>query len=156
MPRPLRPPIGRQLAGTAKIVSRAFDDALAEAGGSVPVWLVLISLKSQRLRNQRELAAAVGIREATLTHHLNSMDEQGLITRRRDPSNRRVHLVELTDAGEAAFDRLRGAATAFDKRLRAGLSDEDIDLLAGLLGRLEANATGSASLPGSPGASRPG
>jgi MarR family transcriptional regulator, transcriptional regulator for hemolysin len=156
VPRPLRAPIGRQLAGTAKIVSRAFDDALAEAGGSVPVWLVLISLKSQRLRNQRELAAAVGIREATLTHHLNSMDEQGLITRRRDPSNRRVHLVELTDAGEAAFDRLRGAATDFDKRLRAGLSDEDIDLLAGLLGRLEANATGSASLPGSPAASHPG
>jgi len=138
------------------MVSRAFDDALAEAGGSVPVWLVLISLKSQRLRNQRELAAAVGIREATLTHHLNSMDEQGLITRRRDPSNRRVHLVELTDAGEAAFDRLRGAATDFDRRLRAGLSDEDIDLLAGLLGRLEANATGSASLPGSPAASHPG
>jgi MarR family transcriptional regulator for hemolysin len=154
--RPLRTPIGRQLAGTAKTVSRAFDDALAEAGGSVPVWLVLISLKSQRLRNQRELAAAVGIREATLTHHLNSMDEQGLITRRRDPSNRRVHLVELTDAGEAAFDRLRGAATDFDRRLRAGLSDEDIDLLAGLLGRLEANATGSASLPGSPAASHPG
>lgn len=156
MSRPLRTPIGRQLAGTAKTVSRAFDDALAEAGGSVPVWLVLISLKSQRLRNQRELAAAVGIREATLTHHLNSMDEQGLITRRRDPSNRRVHLVELTDAGEAAFDRLRGAATDFDRRLRAGLSDEDIDLLAGLLGRLEANATGSASLPGSPAASHPG
>jgi MarR family transcriptional regulator for hemolysin len=156
VPRPLRPPIGRQLARTAKTVSRAFDDALAEAGGSVPVWLVLISLKSQRLRNQRELAAAVGIREATLTHHLNSMDEQGLITRRRDPANRRVHLVELTDAGEAAFERLRGAATDFDKRLRAGLSDEDIDLFAGLLGRLEANVTGSASLPGSRAASRPG
>jgi MarR family transcriptional regulator, transcriptional regulator for hemolysin len=136
------------------MVSRAFDDALAKAGGSVPVWLVLISLKSQRLRNQRELAAAVGIREATLTHHLNSMDEQGLITRRRDPANRRVHLVELTNAGEAAFDRLRGAATDFDKRLRAGLSDEDIDLLAGLLGRLEANVT--ASVPSSPAASLPG
>ena len=156
MPRPLRPPIGRQLAGSAKTVGRAFDDALDEAGGSVPVWLVLISLKSQRLRNQRELAAAVGIREATLTHHLNSMDEQGLITRRRDPANRRVHLVELTDAGEAAFHRLRGAATDFDKRLRAGLGDEDMDLLAGLLGRLEANITGTASLPGSPAPNLPG
>ncbi len=156
MPRPLRPPIGRQLAGTAKTVSRAFDDALAEAGGSVPVWLVLISLKSQRLHNQRELAAAVGIREATLTHHLNAMDERGLISRRRDPSNRRVHLVELTDAGESAFDRLRSAATDFDKRLRAGLSDEDIDLLAGLLGRLEANVTGTASVPSSPAASLSG
>jgi MarR family transcriptional regulator for hemolysin len=120
-------------------VSRAFDNVLAQAGGSVPVWLVLISLKSQQVRNQRELAEAVGIREATLTHHLNSMDEQGLITRRRDPANRRVHLVELTEAGEATFQRLRGAATAFDQRLRAGLSGDEVSQLEALLGRLAAN-----------------
>jgi MarR family transcriptional regulator for hemolysin len=120
-------------------VSRAFDGALAQAGGSVPVWLVLISLKSQQVRNQRELAEAVGIREATLTHHLNAMDEQGLITRRRDPANRRVHLVELTEAGEDTFQRLRGAATAFDQRLRAGLSGDEVSQLEALLGRLAAN-----------------
>jgi MarR family transcriptional regulator for hemolysin len=120
-------------------VSRAFDDALAQAGGSVPVWLVLISLKSRPVRNQRELAEAVGIREATLTHHLNAMDEQGLITRRRDPANRRVHLVELTESGEAAFQRLRGAATAFDQRLRAGLTGDELSQLEALLGRLAAN-----------------
>jgi len=141
MPRPARTPIGLHLARTARSVSRAFDDALAQAGGSVPVWLVLISLKSQQLRNQRELAEAVGIREATLTHHLNAMDEQGLITRRRDPANRRVHLVELTDAGEAAFDRLRGAAAAFDKQLRAGFSDDEVADLEALLSRLAANVT---------------
>lgn len=139
MPRPARPPIGLHLARTARSVSRAFDNALAQAGGSVPVWLVLISLKSQQVRNQRELAEAVGIREATLTHHLNSMDEQGLITRRRDPANRRVHLVELTEAGEATFQRLRGAATAFDQRLRAGLSGDEVSQLEALLGRLAAN-----------------
>ena len=141
MPRPTRTPIGLQLARTARSVSRAFDDALAQAGGSVPVWLVLISLKSQPVRNQRELAEAVGIREATLTHHLNSMDGQGLITRRRDPANRRVHLVELTEAGEAAFQRLRGAATAFDQRLRAGLSGDEVSQLEALLGRLAANVS---------------
>ena len=134
-------PIGLHLARTARSVSRAFDDALAQAGGSVPVWLVLISLKSQQLRNQRELAEAVGIREATLTHHLNAMDEQGLITRRRDPANRRVHLVELTDVGEAAFHRLRGAAAAFDKQLRAGFSDDEVAGLEALLSRLAGNVT---------------
>jgi len=139
VPRPSSPPIGLHLARTARSVSRAFDDALAEAGGSVPVWLVLISLKSQQLRNQRELAEAVGIREATLTHHLNAMDEQGLITRRRDPANRRVHQVELTEAGEAAFQRMRGAATAFDQRLRSGLSGDEVSQLEALLGRLAAN-----------------
>ena len=122
-------------------MSRAFDDALAQAGGSVPVWLVLISLKSQQLRNQRELAEAVGIREATLTHHLNAMDEQGLITRRRDPANRRVHLVELNELGEAAFHRMRGAAVAFDEKLRAGFSDDEVASLESLLRRLETNVT---------------
>ncbi len=142
MPRPARPPIGLQLTRAARSVSRAFDDALAEAGGSLPVWLVLISLKSQQPGNQRELANAVGIREATLTHHLNAMDAQGLVTRRRDPANRRVHLVELTEAGEAAFLRLRSAATGFDQRLRIGINDQDVANLEVILGRLEHNATG--------------
>jgi MarR family transcriptional regulator, transcriptional regulator for hemolysin len=136
---PARPPIGLQLAQAAKPVSRAFGDALARAGGSLPVWLVLISLKNQPLASQRQIAAAVGVQGATLTHHLNAMEIAGLLTRRRDPGNRRVHLVELTAEGDALFLRLRDAAMAFDQRLRAGLSDEDLGQLEALLARLRAN-----------------
>lgn len=136
---PARPPIGLHLARAARVVSRAFDDALAQAGGSLPAWLVLLAVKTRRLANQRELATAVGIREATLTHHLNSMESDGLLTRRRDPENRRIHLVELTEAGEAAFLRLRAAAMAFDGRLREGFSGEEVAALDGLLDRLVAN-----------------
>jgi MarR family transcriptional regulator, transcriptional regulator for hemolysin len=142
MPPPTRTPVGLRLARASRSVGRAFDDALAEAGGSVPVWQVLISLKSRRPKNQRELAGAMGIREATLTHHLNAMDASGLITRRRDPQNRRVHLVELTPAGEDTFQRLRSAAAAFDERLRRGLSEDEVGLLEDLLSRLEVNVAG--------------
>jgi MarR family transcriptional regulator, transcriptional regulator for hemolysin len=137
--RPARTPIGLELARAARTVSRAFDDALTEAGGSLPVWLVLLNLKTRQLSSQRDLAEAVGVREATLTHHLNAMDSQGLVTRTRDPANRRVHVVELTPAGEAAFIRLAEAATAFDRKLRDGLTDTDLDGLAALLGRLASN-----------------
>ncbi len=136
---PSRPPIGLQLSRTAKVVSRAFDDALAAAGGTVPIWLILISLKTRRLASQRELAEAVGIREATLTHHLNAMDAGGLVTRQRDPANRRIHLVELTEAGEAAFHRMRAAAFAFDSQLRTGFGDEEMADLERMLDRLRGN-----------------
>ena len=139
--RPARTPIGLELARAARTVSRAFDDALTEAGGSLPVWLVLLNLKTRRMSSQRELAEAVGVREATLTHHLNAMDAQGLVTRTRDPANRRIHVVELTPAGEAAFLRLAQAAAAFDRRLRDGLTDADLDGLTALLTRLAANVT---------------
>jgi MarR family transcriptional regulator, transcriptional regulator for hemolysin len=135
-------PLGLHLARAAREITRAFDDALAEAGGSQPIWLVLISLKTRRLASQRELADAVGIREATLTHHLNAMDASGLITRRRDPENRRVHLVALTPPGEEAFFRMRKAALAFDARLRAGFDEEELAGFERVLDRLRGNASG--------------
>ena len=140
MPVPRTPPVGLRLSAAARVVARAFDEALAEAGGSMPVWLVLLNLKMRRqVANQRELAAAVGIREATLTHHLNAMESDGLLTRRRDPGNRRVHLVELTEAGEAAFARLRDAALAFDRRLGRGLGAAEVTAFEDVLTRLAAN-----------------
>jgi MarR family transcriptional regulator for hemolysin len=137
-----RLPLGLQLSQTARVVSRAFDDALDQAGGSLPVWLILLNLKTRRPGNQRELAEAVGVREATLTHHLNAMDAGGLITRRRDAVNRRIHVVELTEAGETAFLRMRQAAMAFDRRLNDGLTGAERDTLAELLRRLAANVGG--------------
>lgn len=133
------PPLGVRLANVAKDVSQAFDDALVAAGGSRASWLVLMSLKSRPAANQRELADTVGIRGATLTQHLNGMENDGLVTRRRDPENRRVHLVELTDEGEAAFRRMRQAAVRFDRRLRAGLAADEVAHLQHLLDRLHAN-----------------
>jgi MarR family transcriptional regulator for hemolysin len=164
MPPPLTVPIGLQLRQVTKAVSAAFDDALARAGGSLPVWLVLISVKSAQQgaepdgaaqgrtgrgsatrrggsgpAGQRRLAESVGIRDATLTHHLNAMEAAGLLTRRRDPANRRVHIVELTATGEALFSHLRDAAVAFDQRLCSELSEADLAALAGLLDRLREN-----------------
>jgi MarR family transcriptional regulator, transcriptional regulator for hemolysin len=127
------------LSRAARVVSRAFDEALADAGGSLPMWLVLLNLKTGRAANQRELAESVGVSDATLTHHLNAMEKSGLLTRRRDPDNRRIHLVELTDTGEAMFVRLRDAAVTFDRRLRRGLGAQELATLEGLLDRLASN-----------------
>jgi MarR family transcriptional regulator for hemolysin len=137
--RPAHQPFGLHLARVARTASRAFDEALAGSGGSLPVWLVLLNLKTRQLASQRELAEAVGIREATLTHHLNAMEADGLITRRRDTANRRLHVVELSETGEAAFLRLRDAAIAFDARLRRGITDQEIALVEGVLDRLAGN-----------------
>src|SRR5215207_5721178 len=106
---PRTTPIGLKLASTAKIVGRAFEAALEAVGGSRPAWLILISLKARRLASQEELAAAVGIRGATLTHHLDGLEAEGIVVRRQDPNNRRVHLVELTPRAEEAFERMRRA-----------------------------------------------
>ena len=140
--RPPFEPIGLQLARVAKAASRAFDAALAAEDGSVPTWLILLSLKTGRPETQRALARAVGIEGPTLTHHLAKLEAGGLITRTREPENRRVHRVELTPAGDAAFERLRRAAVRFDSKLRGDLGEDDLARLRGLLDALDGNLRG--------------
>ena len=148
MNRPaMLPPIGLRLARTARTVGQAFERAMAEAGGSAAMWQVLLLVRSQEWGNQSQMAEALGITGATLTHHLNAMEKQGLVRRWREESNRRVQRVELTPAGEAMFERLRGVAMAYDARLRSGLSEDELARLAGLLDRLKASVETPAPTP---------
>jgi MarR family transcriptional regulator for hemolysin len=138
--RPKTEPIGLHIQRVAKVLNRAFEDELAAADGSLPMWLILLSLKSGRPETQRELADSVGIQGATMTHHLDSLEKAGLVRRTRDPSNRRSQRVELTPEGDAAFNRLRKVALKFDQRLRNGLSEEQLAAVGGVLDRLLENA----------------
>src|SRR3954468_17964573 len=135
---PARLPIGLQLARSARVVSQAFERAMSEAGGSASAWQVLLLVRSGQWDNQARMADAMGITGATLTHHLNALERQGLVRRWREQSNRRVQRVELTEEGIALFDRLRRVATRHDGRLRSQLSDEETEQLGALLGRLRA------------------
>ena len=126
-------PIGLRLVRTARAVSQEFDRAMTEAGGSAAVWQVLLLVRSQPWGTQSQMAEAMGITGATLTHHLNAMEAQGLVTRRRTG---RVQHVDLTPEGAALFDRLREVAMRHDERLREGLTDAETAQLAALLGKI--------------------
>jgi len=107
-------PIGLHLTRTARVVSQAFERAMAEA---------------------------MGITGATLTHHLNALERRGLVRRWREAGNRRVQRAALTPAGEQLFERLREGAVRHDERLRSQLSDEETARLAALLDKLEAGVS---------------
>jgi MarR family transcriptional regulator, transcriptional regulator for hemolysin len=139
--RPDGPPIGLLLATTSKAVGRAFNDALAAYGGSIPIWLILNALKHEPRRSQLELARAVGIEGPTMTRHLDGLEQAGLVERRRDAVDRRAVQVQLTRAGHTLHGRLLKAVIAFNQRLRTGLSRDDVETLRRLLGQLQENVT---------------
>src|SRR6185295_13841754 len=98
-------PIGLQLARTSKIVGRAFNDALAEAGGSLPVWLILSVLDDAPPASQHQLARLVGIEGPTLTRHLDQLEGAGLVRRTPHRDDRRAVQVEPTAAGVALHEK---------------------------------------------------
>jgi MarR family transcriptional regulator for hemolysin len=137
--RPQGTPTGLHITQTGKAVNRAFNDALADAGGTVPVWLVLNALARKAPDSQLDLARAVGIEGPTLTRHLDGLEEAGLVVRRRDLDDRRTVRVELTDKGRRLHECLLQAVIAFHKRLTAGFDERELEQLAEQLDRLAAN-----------------
>jgi MarR family transcriptional regulator, transcriptional regulator for hemolysin len=143
-PAPAATPIGLRLTRTSRAVTQAFERAMAQAGGSVSTWQVLLLVRSANWDTQSEMAEQLGITAATLTHHLNALERKGLVRRWREDNNRRVQRVELTNEGVELWGRLRAVAVRHDKLLRSQLSDEEVEQLGALLERLEAGVQAEA------------
>jgi MarR family transcriptional regulator, transcriptional regulator for hemolysin len=137
--RPQVVPIGLDVSRTGRMLSRSFNDALVAAGGSLPQWLVLLALKQGDHAMQRDVADAIGIEGATLTHHLNRMEGDGYVRRERASGDRRSQVVTLTPAGEQQFATLLREVAAFDEKLCATFSERELAILRKFLARLRAN-----------------
>lgn len=151
-------PVAIALWKTVQPLIRAFNATLVEHDTSWQRWHVLRALGMEEPRTQRELASSVGVREATLTHHLRALEDKGLITRTRPPENRRIQHVEYTAAGRRLFAEIRDAVLSFDQELREMIGTEQelqqfMRVLARLRDAVPTSDRSGADWPTEPGAS---
>ncbi|MCV7079548.1 MarR family winged helix-turn-helix transcriptional regulator [Mycobacterium szulgai] len=124
---------GRRLTLAARNARQTLDSHLARAGTTYAGWSVLATLHQQGPLMQRELAQRLDIEGPTLTRQLERLERQGLVTRRRVDSDRRVALVELTPSGQAMVSQLQEVVAVAAKEVGAGLTTEQLQELGSLL-----------------------
>ncbi|MFF8380466.1 MarR family winged helix-turn-helix transcriptional regulator [Streptomyces sp. NPDC015661] len=86
--------------------------------------------------SQRDLAAAMEVDPSQLVAILNELEADGLAERRRDPADRRRHIVEITPAGAAALGRVDAAVGEAERELFGDLTEAEQAVLRGLLDRV--------------------
>ncbi|MET0800423.1 MAG: MarR family transcriptional regulator [Actinomycetota bacterium] len=96
-----------------------------------------------------ELAERLGIARRSATSVVDELVERGLVTRRRDPHDRRAVSVEVAPAGWSLLDELDHRRRAAASRLTSVLSRPELITLRDLLRRLDERTSASpAARPG--------
>jgi DNA-binding MarR family transcriptional regulator len=98
--------------------------------------IALLRLSDQGSTSQRSLAEALATDLSVLVAGLNDLELEGLIERRRDPADRRRHIVEITPRGKSRAADFEAALAAVEAVLFADLTAGEIATLQGLLARV--------------------
>src|SRR5581483_8218309 len=89
---------------------------------------------------QVELATRIGTGRANVGLLIDSLERKGHVVRASNPNDRRVWLIQLTDQGQAVWERTAEIDRAIRYQLRAGTTAAERDQLDSLLTRTHANA----------------
>ncbi len=120
------------------IKARAFDE-FEETGFSPYHHSVLALLEEGARDTQSAIADALQLDRSQLVGLLDALEEHGLIERRRDPGDRRRHVVSLTPAGRDQLAAFRKIIERIEDEFLAPLDAADRAALHSLLARLAAN-----------------
>ncbi|MEV4108732.1 MarR family winged helix-turn-helix transcriptional regulator [Nonomuraea sp. NPDC049695] len=127
---------GLALALSGQIANTRIKKALAQHGLKPPHGHVLMLLSDQGATSQQSLVETLGVDPSMVVAILNDLESNGLAERRRDPADRRRHIVEISARGKVMVSGIHDAIAAVESALFADLDSEEISTLQRLLSRI--------------------
>src|SRR3954464_14849331 len=116
-----------------RITSHRFTQALEPFGIRPRHMAALIELRDRGELTQQSLCGQLHLDPTNLVAILNELEQQGYATRRRDPDDRRRHLVEVSKRGLAVIDKVSEVMDGVEADLLADFSSEEREQLETLL-----------------------
>ena len=110
---------------------RATEDVL---GIRLKAYMTLSNLRDGAL-SQQDLCASMNLDANNCVLLLNDLEAAGHVERKRDPADRRRHIVVMTPAGQKALAQAERAVAGLEDELLGSLTPDERETLRALLGR---------------------
>lgn len=120
-------------------VTRRFRSELEELSLEPRHFALMRGIDAASNVSQQALGESLQIPASSVVALLDGLEEKGLVRRRLDPADRRVHFVELTEEGRSVLARALEVAIAIEAALCLGLDQDHRELLIAMLQKLAGN-----------------
>src|SRR5260370_27858213 len=121
-----------------RVARRRFEIAIEPTGLRPRHVQALTILRDHGAMSQGALGDALRLDPANLVGLLNELEQRALLARRRDPTDRRRHIVELSPRGHTALTSAESALASVQNDVLSGLDDDERCTLHTLLLRAAA------------------
>jgi MarR family transcriptional regulator for hemolysin len=135
------------LMATARMIREAFDGRFAQLSLNLTQASIVSYVSDFGPVTQTRIADHLGHGRAATGAALDRLQGRGLIAREPDVTDRRVWQIHLTPAGHEMVDRIAGIDETLRNELRAGITRQERQALAGLMRRLQLNIRGAIDNP---------
>jgi MarR family transcriptional regulator for hemolysin len=129
------------LTKVSRKIRTAFNQQVTAHGLTYPRARALFRLAKKQNMTQSELAYELELEQATMVRLLDRMEENGLLERRADPTDRRVKLLVLTPHGEEQAALVRAIADRMREQIFSGFDPQQLHATVELLEQISANVT---------------
>ncbi|MBP1975229.1 MarR family winged helix-turn-helix transcriptional regulator [Cohnella thailandensis] len=96
-------------------------------------YIFLMAISFRQPVTQKALSETLLIDKTTTAKAIAKLEEEGYVRREADPADNRYQLLYLTEAGREVVPKVQEALWRVKSKTRKGISDEEYDLLLGLL-----------------------
>ena len=114
------------LRATWQADSRMYNEEAAKYGATMSTGFVLLSIDREKGTPSTTLGPKLGMEATSLTRTLKSMEEKGLILRKKNPDDGRGVLIYLTELGKVKRELSRTTVLKFNETVKEHISEEKL------------------------------
>jgi DNA-binding MarR family transcriptional regulator len=114
------------LRATWQAVARMYNEEASNYGATMATGFALLSIDKEKGTPSTTLGPKMGMEATSLTRTLKSMEDKGLIIRKKNPEDGRGVLIYLTEFGKEKRELSKNTVLKFNETIRKNISDEQL------------------------------
>jgi DNA-binding MarR family transcriptional regulator len=108
-------------------IAKMYNEEAGKEGSTMATGFALLSIDPEKGTPSTSLGPKMGMEATSLSRTLKTMEEKGLILRKKNPEDGRSVLIHLTDFGKEMRDYSRKVVLTFDEAVRREIPEKDLD-----------------------------